>query len=38
RSPNNNNNMNINRRHFIPNLPGNMMMDEGDLSDDAAMN
>ncbi len=37
RSPNNNNN-NVSRRHFVPNLQGNTMMDEGDLSDDAAMN
>ncbi len=33
-----NNNPNISRRQFVPNMYGNMMMDEGDLSDDAAMN
>jgi COP9 signalosome complex subunit 1 len=35
---NNNNNMNFSRRQFVPNMHGHMMMDEGDLSDDAAMN
>jgi len=35
---NNNNNSNISRRHYVPNFQGHMMMDEGDLSDDAAMN
>jgi COP9 signalosome complex subunit 1 len=35
---NNNNNSNITRRQFVPNLQGHMIMDEGDLSDDAAMN
>ena len=39
RSPNNNNNnVNLSRRQIVPNLPGTMMMDDGDLSDDAAMN
>lgn len=37
RSPNNNN-TNASRRQFVPTTQGNMMMDEGDLSDDAAMN
>ncbi|CAF1114220.1 unnamed protein product [Adineta ricciae] len=38
RSPNNNNNMNVPRRHYVPTGQGNMMIDEGELSDDAAMN
>jgi hypothetical protein len=36
RSPNNN--PNISRRQFVPSMYGNLGMDEGDLSDDAAMN
>ncbi|CAF1220825.1 unnamed protein product [Rotaria sordida] len=35
---NNNNNINISRRQFVPNMMGNMMMDEEDLSDDGTMN
>ncbi|CAF3359543.1 unnamed protein product [Rotaria socialis] len=38
RPSNNNNNMNISRRQFSTNMIGNMIVDEGDLSDDAAMN
>jgi COP9 signalosome complex subunit 1 len=38
RSPNNNNNINLSRRQFVPNVHGHMMMDDEDLSDDAAMN
>jgi COP9 signalosome complex subunit 1 len=35
--PANNNNNNISRRQFVPNLAGSMMMDEDDLSDEGAM-
>jgi COP9 signalosome complex subunit 1 len=34
---NNNNNNNGSRRQFVPNVAGSMMMDEDDLSDEAAM-
>lgn len=37
RSSNNNNNTNILRRQFVPSVAESMMLDEGDLSDDAAM-
>jgi len=37
RSPNINNNNNISRRQYVPNVVGSMMMDEDDLSDEGAM-